>query len=69
MKREVTVESVAKQWAKRGGKASDMIKMLTSKTDSEGKCYPKAETMLEYIKWAYPTATASKVIEIAFAIA
>lgn len=46
-----------------------MIKMLTSETDSEGKCYPKAETMLEYIKWAYPTATASKVIEIAFAIA
>ena len=40
MKREVTVESVAKQWAKRGGNASDMIEMLTSETDSEGKSYP-----------------------------
>lgn len=69
MKREVTVESVAKLWAKRGGCESDMINMLTSKTDSQGKCYPMSETMFEYIKWAYPTATARKVIDIAFAIA
>lgn len=69
MKREVTIERVAKLWAKNGGKESDMINILTSKTDSKGRRYPKAETMWDYIKWAYPEATASKVIDIAFAIA